>query len=89
MGECKLQAFRVNKIQGQSLQCGLVDLRSVQETQVLYVIISRAVSLENLAVICWFPSNNLDQKLSPIYRKKFDRLKTLDERTTAEFKQGQ
>ena len=56
-------------------------------TQALYVMISRAVSLENLAVMHWFPSNNLDQRLSPTSRKEFNRLKTLDERTTAEFKQ--
>jgi hypothetical protein len=56
-------------------------------TQALYVMISRAVSQENLAMMHWFPSNNLDQRLSPTYQKEFDRLKTLDERTTAEFKQ--
>ena len=80
-------AFTVNKIQGQSLQYVLVDLRSTWGTQTLYVMISRAVSLENLAVMRWFPSTNLDQRLSPAYWKEFDRLKTLDEWTTAEFKQ--
>ena len=60
-------AFTVNKIQGQSLQYVLVDLRSARGTQALYVMISRAVSLENLAVMHWFPSINLDRRLLPTY----------------------
>ena len=77
----------VNKIQGQSLQHALVDLRSTWGTQALYVMISRTVSLENLAMMHWFPSNNLDWRLLLAYRKEFDMLKMLDEQTTAKFKQ--
>jgi len=36
-------AYMVNKIQGQSLQCTLLDLKSAHGTQALYVMISHAV----------------------------------------------
>lgn len=58
-------AFTVNKRQGQSLENALVDLRSTRGTQALYVMISRAVSLQNLGIMCWLPSTNIDQRLSP------------------------
>ena len=79
-------AYTANKIQGQSLKYVLVDLKSACRTQALYVMISRAISLENLTIMCWFPSTNLDQRLSPIYRNEFECLEKLDERTTAEYK---
>lgn len=78
-------AFTANKIQGQSLELALVDLRSAKGTQALYVMISRAISLNNLAVLRWFPSGNVDRRLSPEYRNEFERLRLLDERTTDEF----
>ena len=61
-------AYTANKIQGQSLKYALVDLKSARGTQALYVMISRAISLENLAIMHWFPSTNLDWRLSPKYR---------------------
>ena len=73
-------------IQGQSLKYALIDLKSACGTQALYVMISRAISLENLAIMCWFPSTNLDRRLSPDYRNKFECLEKLDERTTAKYK---
>jgi hypothetical protein len=79
-------AYTENKIQGQSLKYVLVDLKSAHGTQALYVMISRAISLENLAIMCWFPSTNLDRRLSPAYRSEFGHLKKLGERTTAEYK---
>ena len=36
--------------------------------------------------MCWFPSTNLDLRLSPVYRNEFEGLEKLDERTTAEYK---
>src|SRR6202167_733519 len=79
-------AYTANKIQGQSLKYALVDLKSARRTQALYVMISRAISLENLAIMWWFPSTNLDWRLSPMYRNKFEHLEKLDERTMAEYK---
>ena len=79
-------AYTANKIQGQSLEHALVDLKSARGTQALYVMISRAVSLENLAVIRWFPSTNLDRRLSQAYRNEFERIRLLDEKTTSEFR---
>jgi ATP-dependent DNA helicase PIF1 len=79
-------AFTVNKIQGQSLEKAIVDLRSAKGTQALYVMISRATALENLAVLRWFPSTNVDRRLSEAYRNEFERLQLLDERTNLEFK---
>jgi ATP-dependent DNA helicase PIF1 len=78
-------AFTANKIQGQSLRHALVDLKSARGTQALYVMISRAVSLDNLAILCWFPSTNLNRHLSQAYRDEFKRLELLDNRTTDEF----
>ncbi len=74
-------AYTVNKIQGQSLQHALIDLKSTHGTQALYVMISRAVSLQNLAVTRWFPSTNVNRCLSQAYRNEFDRLQNLDEET--------
>jgi ATP-dependent exoDNAse (exonuclease V) alpha subunit len=53
--------FTVNKIQGQSLEKAIVDLQSAKGMQALYVMISRATALENLAVLRWFPSTNVDR----------------------------
>jgi hypothetical protein len=54
-------------------------------TQTLYVMISRAVSLNNLAVIRWFPSTNVNRRLSQVYRNEFDRLQKLDKETRLDF----
>ena len=78
-------AYTANKIKGQSLQYALVDLKSTCGTQALYVMILRAVSLNNLAVIRWFPSTNVNRCLSQVYRNEFDRLQKLDEETRLDF----
>ena len=56
----------------QSLQYALVDLKSAQGMQALYVMISRTISLNNLAGMWSFLSNNLDHRLSPTYQNEFD-----------------
>ncbi|KIM73304.1 hypothetical protein PILCRDRAFT_39654, partial [Piloderma croceum F 1598] len=63
---------------GQSLQHTLVDLASTKGIQALYVMISRAVSLNNLAVMRWFLPHNVNQRLSEEYRDEFSRLEKLD-----------
>ena len=78
-------AFTANKIQRQSLQYALVDLASTKGTQALYVMISHAVCLNNLAIMHWFFSNNVDRRLSEEYREEFDCLKKLDLKTTEDF----
>jgi hypothetical protein len=77
--------FTVNKIQGKSLEYALVDLKSTRGTQALYVMISQAISLENLTILRWFPLTNVDCRLSPEYRNKFKRLRVLYERTKNKF----
>ena len=74
-----------NKIQGQSLQHALVDLASAKGIQALYVMISQAVSLNNLAVMHWFPPRNINWRLSEEYRDEFARLEKLDLITKDEF----
>jgi hypothetical protein len=64
-------AFIANKIQGQSLQHALVDLVSAKGTQALYVMISWAVCLDNLAVLHWFPLHNVDHRLSEVVLPQF------------------
>jgi hypothetical protein len=57
-------AYTTNEIQGQSLKHALVDLKSTWGTQTLYVMISHAVALDNLVITCWFPSTNVNRRLS-------------------------
>jgi hypothetical protein len=64
-------AFTANEIQGQSLEHALVDLKSAKGTQALYVMISRGTALENLAILHWFPSTNINHHLSEVYRNEF------------------
>lgn len=78
-------AYTANKIQGQSLKYALVDLKSAKGTQALYVMISRAVSLNNLAVLRWFKGESVNRRLSPAYRNEFARLAMLDIRTKDSF----
>ena len=78
-------AYTANKIQGQSLKHALVDLKSAQGTQALYVMISCTMMLDNLAITCWFPSTNVNRQLSQAYRNEFDRLEKLDQQTTQDF----
>ena len=78
-------AFTANKIQGQSLKLALVDLKSMKGTQALYVMILQAVSLDNLDVMRWFSSGNVDCRLSPEYRNEFECLRLLDEQSMDEF----
>ena len=68
--------FILNTIQGQSLQYALVDLKSAQVTQALYMMISKAISLNNLVVMWWFLSNNLDHTLSPAYQNEWKRVQS-------------
>jgi hypothetical protein len=44
-------------------------------------MISRATVLENLAVLRWFPSTNVDRRLSEAHQNEFERLQLLDELT--------
>ena len=69
--------FVANKIQEQSLQHALADLSSAKGTRALYVmiIILRAICLDNLAILCWFLSRNVDRRLSEEYVEEFDQLK--------------
>jgi hypothetical protein len=71
--------FTVNKIQGQSLERVIVDLRSAKSSQALYV------SGYILAVLRWFPSTQVEKCLSPAFRNEFQRLEQLDEITRQQF----
>jgi hypothetical protein len=54
--------------------------------QALYVMISCAVVLDNLVITCWFPSTNVNRRLSQAYRNEFDRLEKLDQQQNRIFK---
>jgi ATP-dependent DNA helicase PIF1 len=77
--------FTANKIQGQSLKKAIVDLKSAKSSQALYVMVSRAISLNNLAILRWFPSTHVEKRLSPSFRNEFQRLDQLDETTKRNF----
>ena len=70
-----------NRIQGQSLQHALINLKSTCGTQALYVMILHVVSLNNLAVTHWFLSTNVNRHLSKAYRNEFNNFKNLDKET--------
>ena len=53
--------------------------------QALYVMISCAMVLDNLAITCWFPPTNVNRWLLQAYRNEFDRLEKLDQQTKLDF----
>ena len=69
--------YTANKIQGQSLKHALVDLKSAQGTQALYVMIFHTMVLDNLVITRWFLSTNVN--------RQFDRLEKLDQPMKQDF----
>jgi Helitron helicase-like domain at N-terminus/PIF1-like helicase len=79
-------SFTDYKSQGRTLPLVLLDLTECRSLQSLYVMLSRATTLRNLAIVRWFsPSKIFDQRLSEECRNEFRRLHQLHLTTLAEF----
>jgi ATP-dependent exoDNAse (exonuclease V) alpha subunit len=78
-------AYTDYKSQGRSLPLVLLDLTGCNTLQSLYVMLSRATSLQNLAVIRWFSPAIISKRLSAEFRSEFERLQLLDMQTETEF----
>jgi Helitron helicase-like domain at N-terminus/PIF1-like helicase len=69
------------KSQGRSLDYAIVDIRSARSLQGVYVMLSRVKRLKGLAILRWFPSSKICQRLSEELREEFDRVDDLNNST--------
>ncbi|KIM23130.1 hypothetical protein M408DRAFT_77987 [Serendipita vermifera MAFF 305830] len=73
------------KSQGRTLERAIVDLKSAQSLQGVYVMLSRVKSLNGLAILHDFPTKFFGQRLSEELRNEFARLDELDHATTTAY----
>jgi hypothetical protein len=78
-------AFTNFKIQGQSMLSAIVDPASSKLLQSIYVMLSRAVSLDSIAILRWFPNTKFNSKLPQDLRNEFAWLSALDKETEQDF----
>ncbi|KAG1807361.1 P-loop containing nucleoside triphosphate hydrolase protein [Suillus variegatus] len=67
-------AFTDFKAQGSSLERVIVDLTSARSLQSIYVMLSRAPKLRNIAILRWFSSKTLNSNLQGDAREELKRL---------------
>lgn len=79
-------AFMDYKVQGQSFDSVVVDLARAWSLQSVYVMLSRAKSLGGLAILRWFPSDKIYQRLSEDVRREFRHLADLACKTMNQFR---
>ncbi|EGO21693.1 hypothetical protein SERLADRAFT_350999 [Serpula lacrymans var. lacrymans S7.9] len=77
--------FTDYKVQGHSLLNIIVDLASATCLQNVYVMLSRATSLESIGILHWFSSHDVYKQLSGELREEFAHLEDLDIITALEF----
>ncbi|KAI6014876.1 hypothetical protein PISMIDRAFT_113920, partial [Pisolithus microcarpus 441] len=73
-------AFTDYKVQGTSLQKVVVDLASAGGVQNAYVMLSRASSLSNLAILRSFAPHRPFGRLQEDLHNEFERLSDLDQK---------
>jgi hypothetical protein len=78
-------AYTDYKAQGRSLTKVLVDLSGCRTLQSVYVMLSRAGSLQDITIVRWFPPKKITQRLQEEFRVEFEHLRKLDEDTKARF----
>jgi len=78
-------AYTDYKAQGRSLAKVLVDLSTCRTLQSVYVMLSRAGSLQDIAIVRWFPPKKINQRLQEEFRVEFERLRELDKATKIRF----
>ena len=81
-------AFTDYKAQGASLHTAIVDLTSARNVQHGYVMLSRAISLTNLAILRHFNPARALGRLPKDLRTELERLAVLDLETTTRFIQS-
>ncbi len=69
------------KCQGRSLSHAIIDLCGCRTLQSAYVMLSRVSCLNNLGVLRWFSPNKIESALKPQFRKEFERLDRLADKT--------
>jgi ATP-dependent DNA helicase PIF1 len=62
------------KSQGRSLEKAIVDLASARSLQGVYVMLSRVKTMRGLAILRWFPSTKVYQRLSEELREELKRV---------------
>ncbi|KAH7904012.1 hypothetical protein BJ138DRAFT_1019737 [Hygrophoropsis aurantiaca] len=80
-------AFTDFKAQGKTFSKVILDVSSARFLQNAYVMLSRATSLKNMAILRLFGSKVIHSDLSAEFREEFSRLRELDERTRVRFEQ--
>jgi ATP-dependent DNA helicase PIF1 len=78
-------AYTDYKSQGRGLSEVIVDLNGCKLLQSVYVMLSRATSLQSVAVLRSFKPHTMNSRLGEEFREEFLRLEALDARTTAEW----
>lgn len=78
-------AYTDYKSQGRSLKYVIVDLTYCFSLQSVYVMLSRAKSLDGLAILHFFPPHQISQRLPEEFRIKFDRLTSVGMNTRDNF----
>lgn len=74
-------AYTDHKAQGRSLSKVIVDITSCRSLQGLYVMISRATSLNSIAVLRNFDETKIRKRLPQEFRQEFERIQSLDRLT--------
>ena len=82
-------AYTDYKSQGRSLDNVIIDLTHCYSLQSAYVMLSRARSLEGLAILRPFNPRKINQRLPEEFRNEFARLNTLNVHTLVEYEASQ
>jgi ATP-dependent DNA helicase PIF1 len=78
-------AFTDFKVQGSSISPVIVDLTWAKSLQSMYVMLSRASSLKDIAVLRWFSSKTLNSDLQADAREELKRLSDVGEETRKKY----
>ena len=81
-------AMTVHKAQGQTMGCVIIDLMGCFGTELPYVMVSRAMSLDGLIVLQDFDMKQISKQRSEDLRKEFDHLRLLRLQTIAHYGTG-
>ncbi|KAK7027673.1 PIF1-like helicase-domain-containing protein [Favolaschia claudopus] len=80
-------AYTDYKSQGRSLKKAILDLNGCFSLQSVYVMLSRATSLQSFAVLRPFKPTTMTNRLGEEFRAEFQRLEELDTATTKAWEQ--
>ncbi|KAG2155405.1 hypothetical protein DEU56DRAFT_693837, partial [Suillus clintonianus] len=78
-------AFTDFKVQGSYLPKVIVDLTGARSLQSIYVMLSRASKLNNIAILRWFSSRTLHGDLQGDARQELQRLQRVEATTRAQY----